>query len=127
MKFKSINLIIISLSLLIISCNQYGSGVTKALKYAGDNRAELEQVLSHYSSNKSDSLKLRAACYLIEYMPYHRSYPAKEYDEYGYNLGEFVRRCIIPEKEIYGRLQKSCGEDKFSVSSSLNHFIFLFR
>lgn len=82
MRLRTINLLIVSLSLLIISCNQYGSGVTKALKYAGDNRAELEQVLSHYSSNKSDSLKLRAACYLIEHMPYHRSYPAKEYDEY---------------------------------------------
>lgn len=47
---------------------------------------------------------------------------AKEYDEYGYDLGEFVRRCIIPEKEIYERLQNSGGENKFSVNYSLECF-----
>ena len=29
-----------------------------------------------------------------------------EYDDYGYNFGEFVRRCIIPEKEIQKKAKK---------------------
>lgn len=41
-----------------------------ALQMAGENRSELESVLNHY---KNDSLKLKAAHYLIENMPYHFS------------------------------------------------------
>jgi hypothetical protein len=39
------------------------------LKQAGDNRGELEKVLKHYSRNPADSLKLRAAEFLIVNMP----------------------------------------------------------
>ena len=47
-----------------------------ALAAAGDNRPQLERVLDHYSQNESDTLKLRAAEYLIRYMPLHTSYDA---------------------------------------------------
>lgn len=47
---------------------------------------------------------------------------AKEYDENGYDLGEFVRRCIIPEKEIYDRLTKIYGEDYIFRNISLESF-----
>lgn len=40
-----------------------------ALSQAGENRVELEKVLHRYQSNPSDSLKYRAACFLIENMP----------------------------------------------------------
>lgn len=46
----------------------------------------------------------------------------KEYDLYGYDLGEFVRRCIIPEKEIYDRLLLACGGNKHSLNFSLECF-----
>lgn len=46
----------------------------QALRFAGKNRTELEAVLNHY---KNDSLKLKAACYLIRNMPYH--YSKEEY------------------------------------------------
>ena len=39
-----------------------------ALKAAGENRIELERVLEHY---QGDTLRLRAAKYLISNMPYH--------------------------------------------------------
>ena len=42
----------------------------RALVAAGENRLELEKVLSHY---KNDSLKLKAAEYLISNMPYHET------------------------------------------------------
>lgn len=45
-----------------------------ALQLSGKNRTELEAVLNHY---KNDTLKFKAACYLIRNMPYH--YSRKEY------------------------------------------------
>lgn len=39
-----------------------------ALQEAGENRTELEKVLKHYSCNMDDSLKYKAACFLVENM-----------------------------------------------------------
>ncbi|GHT75907.1 hypothetical protein AGMMS50262_12680 [Bacteroidia bacterium] len=50
----------------------------QALILAGDNRSELEQVLSHYASNPVDSLKYKAAVFLIENLPGHYSYKYPE-------------------------------------------------
>lgn len=47
----------------------------QALIQAGKNRKELEKVLEYY---QNDSLKLRAAQFLIENMPYHYSYQGEE-------------------------------------------------
>jgi hypothetical protein len=52
-----------------------------ALKYAGENRAELEKVLTHYR-NDSNPLKLRAAIFLIENMPGHRTFVGEEIEAY---------------------------------------------
>jgi hypothetical protein len=60
---------------LVCSCKQdFSPGVRRTLKLAGENRQELEKVLEHYQQNKFDSLKLRAARFLIENMPGHFSY-----------------------------------------------------
>ena len=47
---------------------------------------------------------------------------AKEYDLYGYDFGEFVRRCIIPDKEIHDRLLAACGGEEVSLHISLEFF-----
>jgi hypothetical protein len=47
----------------------YSPEINAVLFMAGDNRTELEKVLKHYSRNPSDSLKLRAAEFLIVNMP----------------------------------------------------------
>lgn len=69
MKYKF--LLIILFSLLLTACQ---SEVDKRLAYAfdlaGDNHIELEKVLEHY---KNDSLKQKAARYLIYNMPFHFS------------------------------------------------------
>jgi hypothetical protein len=56
----------------------YTTKINKVLQQAGNNRKELEKVLTHYSHNSADSLKLRAAEFLIENMPgkYSISYDA---------------------------------------------------
>lgn len=48
-----------------------------ALEFAGENRSELEKVLEHYSN---DSLKYRAACFLIENMPRWYAYDGWQLD-----------------------------------------------
>jgi len=47
---------------------------------------------------------------------------AVEYDEYGYDLGEFVRRCIIPEKEIYQRLLDAVDGDESQFRFGIEEF-----
>jgi hypothetical protein len=47
--------------------------LNQALESAGENRSELGKVLNHYSQSPADSLKYRAACFLIENMPGHYS------------------------------------------------------
>lgn len=64
------------LALSFLSCRRDAT-LERALTFAGENRQELEQVLLHY---KDDSLKLAAARFLIENMPYH------SYEEGGYVL-----------------------------------------
>lgn len=63
--------------LLLASCDTGRRELRQALRAAGDNRPELESVLGHYGRRDADSLKLRAAEYLIRYMPLHRSYDTK--------------------------------------------------
>ncbi len=73
------------------SDNQYPENVEKTLKSAGSNRQELEKVLTHYSI-KNDSLKYKAACFLIENMidkySIVRNDIAKEYKNSIFLLGK---------------------------------------
>ncbi|MEG2556569.1 MAG: hypothetical protein RSA53_10835 [Odoribacter sp.] len=60
-------------SCLITGCSKQSAALEAALKYSGDNRTELEKVLKYYSQHQADSLKLKAATFLIENMPGHYS------------------------------------------------------
>jgi hypothetical protein len=62
------------LLLLLFSCKEKQTdSLMQALTLAGENRPELEKVLAHYRENPSDSLKYRAAVFLIENMQGHYS------------------------------------------------------
>ncbi len=63
-------LFVFSSSLLVCGGSPYSDEITEALKMAGDNRIELEKVLTHYASG-DDSLKQTAALYLIANMEGH--------------------------------------------------------
>ena len=53
------NFIFILLPIIIFSCGPSDrEQLNEALKFAGENRSELEKVLKHY---ENDSLKLKAA------------------------------------------------------------------
>jgi hypothetical protein len=54
----------------------------QALALAGDNRPELEKVLARYGQDPADEMKLCAARFLIENMPWHYSYGGAYYEDY---------------------------------------------
>ena len=54
--------------------------VNSALKLSGDNRGELQKVLDYYRKEKPDSLKLKAAEYLISNMVAHYSVTGETMD-----------------------------------------------
>jgi hypothetical protein len=64
----------IAVALLLSACHKQDY-LEQALRFSGENRPELEKVLDHY---KNDSLKLRAAQFLIENMPGYYSYEESE-------------------------------------------------
>jgi hypothetical protein len=72
---------------LCLSCQKkYSKEVMKSLELAGDNRGELEKLLVHYSKNQVDSLKFKAALFLISNMQfyeadYHSYYKEKTFDK----------------------------------------------
>jgi len=64
------------------SCGKKQDYLEEALQLAGDNRTEFEKVLTHYRQNPADSLKYKAAVFLIENMPQHYSYKGEPVDHY---------------------------------------------
>ncbi|WP_298649897.1 transglutaminase domain-containing protein [uncultured Proteiniphilum sp.] len=56
--------------------------LSQALVLAAENRYELEKVLSFYSQDPGDSLKYRAACFLIENMGHHYYYDGEQLEQY---------------------------------------------
>ncbi len=57
---------------LFMACSSENQWLDTALNLAGDNRAELQKVLDRYKEEDGD--KYRAACFLIENMPFHGAY-----------------------------------------------------
>ncbi len=68
------------LLIVSISCGKPYNALEKSLAFAGENRSELEKVLTYYSCDKKDSLKLKAARFLIENMPGYYSVQSPEID-----------------------------------------------
>ena len=74
--------------LLILSagCRHTDPDLENALRQAGENRSQLEQVLDHY---RNDSLKYKAACFLIANMPGHYSILSDELSNYKQHLLQY--------------------------------------
>lgn len=70
--------------LVMNSCRFFGKQNTlnEILEQAGANQDELQKVITHYRKNPKDSLKLKAACFLIENMPGHFSYDSTDLYHY---------------------------------------------
>ncbi len=57
----------LAIILLLTSCSDE---LNKSLDFSDANRPELEKVLEHFK-NDSNPLKYKAACFIIENIPYH--------------------------------------------------------
>jgi len=81
------NLFLIAILLgFTYSCSKYSEDIKESLVLVGKNKPELVKVLDHYSQNPADSLKYRAACFLISNLKWHNSrqiiLPNKIWDEF---------------------------------------------
>lgn len=85
---------------LLFSCqSSEEKQLEKVLTLAGNNRPELEKVLEHYKENEADSLKLRAAKFLIMNMPGHQSYIGKILK----NIMSKLKRLSSPTERLMNR------------------------
>lgn len=87
---------------LFVACS-YSSPLESALRSSGFNRPHLEQVLKHYSLHPEDSLKYKAACFLIENMPGHGWYEGDALEKYKqwidsvYGNKDFIFKSVLYE------------------------------
>lgn len=65
---------------ILLGCQP--SRLERALQLSGSNRQELEKVLEYFSRTPDDSLKLKAAVFLIENMPGHYALDGPVMDQY---------------------------------------------
>lgn len=97
---KHITTLLLCIFLLFLSsCESNYSRLEYALEAAGENRKELEKVLQHY---ENDSLKLKAAVFLIENMPAYYSYEGAVLDSMKAALATGEQRGYV-EPEIKNR------------------------
>ena len=82
------------------------TSLNTVLQVAKDNRIELEKVLYRYQKDPTDSLKYKAACFLIENMPF-----------YTYSVGEQLDNY----KSYYTWLKKSRGKTPQQVADSVKN------
>ena len=111
---KNINIYIFLISGLFIFCwmnisceaRKKDAALNQSLKFAGENRIELEKVLKHF---EKDSLKLEAAKFLIRNMPFHYSYDYNTLDKYYTDFYAVVTSREIPVKEVADSLKGVYG------------------
>ncbi len=78
--------------------------VEEAMALAGSNRKELEQMIRHYYYN-NDSLKLKAAYFLIETMPGNYTQTSKWLDPKGKEI-QFKMSELSEDAKLFADLQK---------------------
>ncbi|MCD8093620.1 MAG: transglutaminase domain-containing protein [Bacteroides sp.] len=98
---------------LFIACSPGNRELDAALSLAGDNRAELQKVLDRYKNMDKD--KYRAACFLIENMPFYGTYEGEAWGKYRKYFSEYVSHPYTKHVQVLiDSLKKADGE--FSVN-----------
>lgn len=117
------------ISVLVASCDPWSSQTEQALKLAGDNRAELERVLSYYHEIDPDPLKLKAAEYLISNMLYEYSRfgagadSLNETYQYVYGIYMKDRNSVFMADSVKQRLAAKIDADYDLKRLSSNYII----
>lgn len=107
-------------ALIFSSCDSQKQEIEFALKEAGDNRTEIEAVLQHYEKEENDPLKLKAAQYIIRYMPYHFSY-GEEIKDYYHAVDSVITLSEDKlEQEKYIKALRLSFEDRYKRYRDIN-------
>lgn len=80
-------------AIFTIACSHYPADVEQALELAGNNCAELEQVLEHYRTQPEDSVKYKATCFLVANMWNHGWYAENEAHQYQHLFDRIAHIC----------------------------------
>lgn len=121
---KSSSIIVIIFSLIIsIGCTHYPKGVKQALNLAGTNKKELEKVITFYRDDPADSLKLKAAYFLIENMVDQYSYEGDLLDHYYEYFKCPKKRTLDSISNIYGSFNLSKLNMKFDIQQLNSQFL----
>lgn len=111
---------------LFIACTPWSSDTNHALDLAGENRKELEKVLIHYSKNEADSLKFKAAEYLISNMIYQYSIVGSEIDSINATYKYVYGAKIEDRNKLFNSdsLQKNGSREvKYDIQNISSQFI----
>jgi len=104
------------------SCDtaNYPPNVKAALNAAGTNRSELIKVIRNYSRKPEDSLKLKAACYLIAALPGHYYYESSRLRHY-LDYSMLVKRDGWHGEYIMNSMQKLYGSYSSDPATRVYH------
>jgi hypothetical protein len=102
------------LSVFILSCSRYPRDVRLALENAGTNRNELESVLKHYGAKQEDSLKLKAAYFLIGNMPDQYYFEGRSLDVYNEEISKMHEMDVSTLMNTWDSIRRIYGNDFIS-------------
>lgn len=113
--------------MLFFGCGRQHSKVEDVLEQSGENMEELQKVLDHFGRRKEDSLKLRAARFLIANMPNHYSYKDERLDKYNAifdlirqkeSIKPYTGNYVFPETDMmWDSIAKTAGPlDAYSLN-----------
>ena len=81
----------------------------------------MEAVLNHYSQNEADSLKYRAACFLIENMREYFSIAGEDVEGFRNSVKDFGKRNDFPVTGPHLRIMPpELFEDRYTIPSFSN-------
>lgn len=92
--------VFILLLLSFLACNRQDSLLKDALQQSGENRGQWEKVLNHYSVRQEDSLKYKAAVFLIGNMPGHYWYEGEKLDAYQILVDSIYRDWRLDQRRM---------------------------
>lgn len=115
--FRISSLLLFCLTIISCQSNRRDIALHQALKFAGENRIELEKVLQHFAK---DSLKLEAAKFLIRNMPFNYSYDYNALDKYYTDFYDVVTAYDISIEEVADSLEGVYEKIFFSTHTILN-------
>lgn len=95
--------------MLFLSACANKTALNEALSFSGNNRKELQKVIDYYSKRPEDSLKLKAAFFLIENMPYHNFIESTKLDIIKRRLYSTAKEKNVYAKEALSLIEKEVG------------------